>query len=198
MRSHYPEVFEGPPTLATGHPTGFDGTSMRDTIRDGISADATNMATVMRPLEDAQSKKDKWTDLQKESILKSCGYASTTQWDDESRPNIWDVYEEEGCKAQDIIRVFRKEFNPDTDDVTIDLVEPFVTLHLAKDIRNCPFDYDGTLTYDNCDRGMVPMAVLPRTAEEQSALTEKPECCLGFILNSVPALPSLGMCLSRR
>jgi hypothetical protein len=137
MRSHYPEVFNG---AATQHPTatsgqaGFDSTSMRDAIRDGISAGAATMATVLRPLEEARSRKDKWTEIQKEAILKACGFLSTTEWDYEDRPSIWDVYEEEGCKPQDIIRVFRKEFNPDADNVTTDIVEPFITLHLAKDI----------------------------------------------------------------
>jgi hypothetical protein len=133
------------------------------------------MASVMRPLDEARSRKDKWTEIQRESVLKACGYPSTTEWAYEARPGIWDIYEEEGCKPQDIIRVFRKEFNPDADDVTADIIEPFITLHLAKDIRHCSFEHNGTLTYDNCDRGMVPLAVLPRTAEEQSVILEDEE-----------------------
>jgi hypothetical protein len=179
MRSHYPEIYEaatvGPAAPPATNGNAFDSTTIREAIRDGISAGATNMAAVMRPLEEGRARKDKWSELQKEAVLKSCGYPSSTDWDFEARPTIWEVYEEEGCKPQDIIRVFRKEFNPDADDVTTDIIEPFITLHLAKDIRQCSFEHDGTLTYDNCDRGIVPLAVLPRTAQEQSAILEDEE-----------------------
>jgi hypothetical protein len=114
----------------------------------------TNMASVMHPLEETHlSRKDKWTEIQKESVLKACGDPSTTKWDFQSRPAIWDIYEEEGGKPQDIIWVFCKEFNPDADDVNTEIIKPFITLHLAKDICHCLFEHDGTLRYNNCDRG---------------------------------------------
>jgi hypothetical protein len=85
------------------------------------------------------------------------------------------MYKQEGAKPQDIVRVFRKEFAMDPDDLSLDFVEPFVTQHLAKDLRNCMFDYDGTLTYENCNRGLVPLAVIPKSSEERSAILDKEE-----------------------
>jgi hypothetical protein len=114
-------------------------------------------------------------EIQQESVMKACGYPSMIEWDYEAHPSIWDMYEEEGCKPQDIICIFCKEFNPDVDDIMANIIEPFITLHLAKDIHHCSFKHDGTLTYDNCDRGMVLLAMLPRLAEEQSAILEDEE-----------------------
>jgi hypothetical protein len=68
------------------------------------------MATVLKPMEEASSRKDRWTEIQRESILQSCGYPSTTNWKYKARPTIWDIYKEEDCKPQDIIRVFQKAF----------------------------------------------------------------------------------------
>jgi hypothetical protein len=71
--------------------------------------------------------------------------------------------------------MFWKEFNPDVDDVTAEFIKPLVMLHLEKDICHCSFEHDGMIMYKNCDLSMVPLAVLPQTAKEQSAILKDKE-----------------------
>jgi hypothetical protein len=39
-------------------------------------------------------------------------------WDLDQRPEIWDMYEQEGAKPQDIIQAFRKEIAMDPEDLS--------------------------------------------------------------------------------
>jgi hypothetical protein len=93
MRSHCPKIFKGNVGMAQGNATTntFDNDGMQRAIREGILASASSLGSTLRPLEEGRAKKDKWSEVQKESILKACGLDIDTDWDSDQRPEIWDM-----------------------------------------------------------------------------------------------------------
>jgi hypothetical protein len=168
LANFYPGIYHatGAPPAPGGNPfAGFSAQALAQAIQQGMATGMAGMAQGMAALAPVQpaSTAGSWTPLQQTAILKGCGLPQGSAWNHPDRPQIWEEYEAEGRTADGIGSVLRAALAPDYNDPAQDDVFPYISYQVAKDIKRCHFGGDQALTAETCDRGLLPIAVQPRS-----------------------------------
>ena len=96
-----------------------------------------------------------------------------TDWNHPDRPAIWDTYASEGRTVDAIRRVLKARFLVDPSDPDADATVPYFSKEVAGDIKAVRLVPE-VLTSETCDRGLLPIALQPRTdADIQSAIEDE-------------------------
>jgi hypothetical protein len=82
-------------------------------------------------------------------------------------PQIWEEYEAKGRTADGIGSILRAPLAPDYNDPSQDDIFPYISHQVAKDIKRCHFGGDQALTAETCDRGLLLIAVQPRSMSDR-------------------------------
>jgi hypothetical protein len=168
LANFYPGIYPAmgaPPGPAENPFAGFSAEALTQAIQQGMATGMVGMAQGMAALAPIQpaSTSGSWTPLQQATILKACGLPQGSAWAHPDRPHIWEEYEAEGRTADGIGSVLRAALAPDYNDPAQDDVFPYISHQVAKDIKRCHFGGDQALTAETCDRGLLPIAVQPRS-----------------------------------
>jgi hypothetical protein len=172
LANFYPGIYSaaGAPPGPAGNPfAGFSVAALTQAIQQGMATGMAGMAQGMAALAPLQtaSTAGSWTPLQQTAILKACGLPQGSAWNHPDHPQIWDEYEAEGRTADAIGNVLRAALAPDYNDPAQDDVFPYIPHQVAKDIKRCQFGGDQALTAETCDRGLLPVAVQPRSIADR-------------------------------
>jgi hypothetical protein len=173
LRSYYPTVAVGGQAATPGNQPlpGVDLTAFGESLARGLSTGLTaTFSTAAQgiqaflPVQSTRTRED-WTPLQRKTILKVMGKHASTDFDQEAPP-IWAEFVSEGKSAEDIQRVIQDKFRRDPNDPDADDVTPFISRQTAKDIKACCF-VPSSMTLETSIRGLLPLAMVPRTETEQ-------------------------------
>jgi hypothetical protein len=175
LTNFYPGIYPtgGAPPGPAGNPfAGFSAAALTQAIQQGMSTGMAGMAgmaqglVALAPLQTA-STAGSWTPLQQAAIFKACRLPQGSAWNHPGRPHIWDEYEAEGRTSDAIGNALRAALALDYNDPAQDDVFPYIPHQVAKDIKRCQFGGDQALTAETCDRGLLPVAVQPRSIADR-------------------------------
>jgi hypothetical protein len=172
VRSFFPGTTFGttnPPPGATNF--GAITQAMTQSLTTGLSGLVQGISA-LAPVQPTTQSSSTWSPMQQEAILKACGLSHGTAWNHPNRPGIWASFESEGKTAPNIQQVMRQalvRMNSGNQQMTGLEVMPTITPEVAKDIQRCAFGGEQALSGETCDRGLLPIAVQPRTMVDQIA-----------------------------
>jgi hypothetical protein len=136
----------------------------------GMTTGLSSLISAITPL--VASKADaKWTNLQKQAILRNSGLPQGSDWNHLGRQPIWNVYASEGRTVDAVQRVLASRFIINTTDPDLDDVVPIFSKEVASDIKAACFALVA-LTGETCDRGFLPIALQPRFIQDTQAEEE--------------------------
>jgi hypothetical protein len=145
--------------------------AMTQSLTTGLSGLVQGI-TALAPVHATTQSTSTWSPMQQDAILKACGLSQGTAWNHPSRPAIWAAFENEGKTASTVQLVLRKaliRMNSGNHQMTGLEVMPTISPEVAKDIQRCAFGGEQALSGETCDRGLLPIAVQPRTMSDQIA-----------------------------